>query len=285
MQTNLAKKKNEIDTLETYLKNNKNEKDENIRQLEVLKSSYNFIETDEKKFGKENTEYDFDVINIKEKSEESGNLQKEIEKLKKMVKINVDEVGDSIEKQYKQLMSRKEIVTEDRKRIEKTIEELDTKKKEALLSVWEKVNKDFGSIFSTLLPSAKSYLELINKDDITAGIEFKVQFKDIVKESLAELSGGQRTLLALSYIFALLKCKPAPIYILDEIDAALDISHTQNIGIMIREQFPQSQFLVVSLKEGMFNNANVLYRVSFVTGSSKVERIALRIPRKSRKKK
>lgn len=49
-------------------------------------------------------------------------------------------------------------------------------------------------------------------------------------------------------------------YILDEIDAALDLSHTQNIGQMIKNHFSQSQFIVVSLKEGMFNNANVVFR-------------------------
>ena len=66
--------------------------------------------------------------------------------------------------------------------------------------------------------------------------------------------------------------KPAPMYILDEVDAALDLSHTQNIGAMIRTHFKQSQFLVVSLKEGMFNNANVLFRTKFVDGISTVTR-------------
>lgn len=66
--------------------------------------------------------------------------------------------------------------------------------------------------------------------------------------------------------------KPAPIYILDEVDAALDLNHTQNIGRMIRENFPESQFIVVSLKEGMFSNANVLFRTKFVEGVSAVTR-------------
>lgn len=55
-------------------------------------------------------------------------------------------------------------------------------------------------------------------------------------------------------------------------DAALDLSHTQNIGRMIKAHFPQSQFIVVSLKEGMFSNANVLFRTSFVDGVSNVTR-------------
>lgn len=66
--------------------------------------------------------------------------------------------------------------------------------------------------------------------------------------------------------------KPAPIYILDEVDAALDLSHTQNIGQMLRTHFKHSQFIVVSLKDGMFNNANVLFKTKFVDGVSTVTR-------------
>jgi len=56
------------------------------------------------------------------------------------------------------------------------------------------------------------------------------------------------------------------------VDAALDLSHTQNIGRMIKSHFPQSQFIIVSLKEGMFNNANVIYRTRLVDGVSQVIR-------------
>lgn len=59
-----------------------------------------------------------------------------------------------------------------------------------------------------------------------------------------------------------------------QVDAALDLSHTQNIGKLISERFPNAQFVIVSLKEGMFNNANVLFRTQFVNGSSTVQRTA-----------
>merc|ERR1711971_579349 len=125
-----------------------------------------------------------------------------------------------------------------------------------------------------------------NEDDdddecnILDGLEVKVAFgtdandggKPIWKQSLSELSGGQRSLLALSLILSLLLFKPAPLYILDEIDAALDLSHTQNIGILIEKYFAKSQFIVVSLKEGMFTNANVIFRTSFIDGISAVKR-------------
>ena len=72
---------------------------------------------------------------------------------------------------------------------------------------------------------------------------------------------------------SLLQYKPAPMYILDEIDAALDLSHTQHIGQLFRTRFKGSQFVVVSLKEGLFTNANVLFRTRFRDGTSIVERI------------
>lgn len=82
----------------------------------------------------------------------------------------------------------------------------------------------------------------------------------------------RRSLVALSLILALLQFKPAPMYILDEVDAALDLSHTENIGRLFRNRFKGSQFIVVSLKEGMFSNANVIFRTRFRDGVSGVER-------------
>jgi structural maintenance of chromosome 2 len=134
------------------------------------------------------------------------------------------------------------------------------------------------------------------------GLEIKVQLGSVWKQSLTELSGGQRcvhstlslhtvisnilptdtstvnkrSLIALSLIMALLQFKPAPMYILDEIDAALDLSHTQHIGTLFRTRFRGAQFIVVSLKEGLFTNANVLFRTRFRDGTSIVERTAQR---------
>jgi structural maintenance of chromosome 2 len=172
------------------------------------------------------------------------------------------------------LQEKRRIVLNDRSKIEKVIHELDEKKRETLELVWQKVTKDFGSIFSTLLPGTRAKLEPVEGTTFLDGLEVKVAFGEVWKESLSELSGGQKSLLALSLILALLLFKPAPIYILDEVDAALDLSHTQNIGRMIRTHFPFSQFIVVSLKEGMFNNANVIFRTKFVDGLSTVSRTA-----------
>ena len=114
------------------------------------------------------------------------------------------------------------------------------------------VSKSLGEIYSVLLPGTNAWLHPIYNEESESreiiGLDLKVSFGGAEKESLSELSGGQKSLLALSLILALLKYQPAPFYILDEIDSALDLSHTQNIGLMIRKYFKASQFLIVSLK-------------------------------------
>jgi len=180
---------------------------------------------------------------------------------------------EKAEQEYNELMEKKRIITNDKAKIEAVIKELDEKKKEALKTTYEKVNRDFGSIFSTLLPGTKARLDAPEGKTILDGLEVKVAFGDNWKESLTELSGGQRSLLALSLILSLLLFKPAPMYILDEIDSALDLSHTQNIGKMLRTHFTYSQFIIISLKEGMFDNANVIFRTKLVDGVSHISRL------------
>ncbi|KAK2945025.1 putative Structural maintenance of chromosomes protein 2 [Blattamonas nauphoetae] len=193
-------------------------------------------------------------------------------------KVNKKAVGMSQKTQHEfdELVKKKKIVEDDKGKIEAAMTELDEKKKELLKTTWQKVNMDFGDIFSKLLPGARAKLVLAGPPGSAVedcGLEVKVAFGDFWKESLSELSGGQRSLLALSLILALLLFKPAPMYILDEIDAALDLSHTENIGRIIRETFKgKSQFIIVSLKEGMFQNANMLFHVKFVNGESVVKR-------------
>merc|ERR1719379_2854498 len=183
---------------------------------------------------------------------------------------------EKAEQEYKDLLEKREIIMNDKKKIEQVIKDLDKKKVETLRRTWKKVNKDFDSIFSTLLPFTNAELKPPEGMSPEEGLEIKVAFNGVWKASLTELSGGQRSLLALSLVLALLLFKPAPMYILDEIDSALDLSHTQNIGTMIKQHFPHSQFIIVSLKEGMFNNANVLFRTRFVDGCSTVTRYAIR---------
>lgn len=242
--------------------------------VKELNKTYLWIESQEELFNKEDGPYDFRNLRYEEVQEKLSELKTAQQKLSGSVNRKAIRMFDSVEKDYADLITKKKQVEQDRKKIKEVIADLDVRKKESLHAMYKQVNENFEAIFSSLLHGAQAKLDVIN-GELSNGVEMKIAFSNKWKESLTELSGGQRSLLALSLILALLKVRTVPMYILDEIDAALDLSHTENIGDMIRTQFPQSQFIIVSLKEGMFTHADVLFKMRFCDGVSAVSRHAL----------
>ncbi|KAG7238364.1 hypothetical protein INR49_030961 [Caranx melampygus] len=272
-QSNKAQLK--IKELEHNISKHRKESQDAADKVSRMLEEHDWIHSERKFFGEPNTAYDFKSNNPREAGQRLKKLEETFAKLERNVNKRAMNMLNEAEERYNDLMKKKRIVENDKAKILQTIEELDQKKNEALNLAWQKVNKDLGSIFSTLLPGATAKLAPPRGCGILEGLEFKVALGKTWKENLSELSGGQRSLVALSLILAMLLFKPAPIYILDEVDAALDLSHTQNIGQMLRTHFRHSQFIVVSLKDGMFTNANVLFKTKFVDGMSTVTRSAL----------
>ncbi|KAJ2230386.1 Structural maintenance of chromosomes protein 2 [Coemansia sp. RSA 1722] len=244
------------------------------RMLETLLRESPWIVDQKHSFGQADTPYDF-VKN--DPAQAKRNLRKLEDQFASMRKTTNTAVMTNIENVTKREASLKQMlktVIRDKRKIEETISSLDKYKVETLERTWKLVDTDFGNIFGELLPGNTAKLEILEGQPLSSGLAIRVNLGGVWKNSLTELSGGQRSLIALSLILSLLQFKPAPMYILDEIDAALDLSHTQNIGQLFRTRFKGSQFIVVSLKEGMFNNANVVFRARFRNGISMVDRIA-----------
>lgn len=269
MEVTIKKTEHEIQTAQK-------ERASSEAHVASLEKHHPWIKDEKRQFGKPGTMYDYgsvDIAQTKDKAKELEELQKG---MKKKINPKVLNMIDTVEKKESELKKNLQIVLGDKKKIEETIDQLDVLKLEALESTWTKVSKDFGEIFGDLLPGNNAKLQYAEPGNIAAGLEVKVQLGSIWKQSLTELSGGQRSLIALSLIMSLLQFKPAPMYILDEVDAALDLSHTQHIGELFKNRFKGSQFIVVSLKDGLFNNANVLFRTKFRDGTSIVERTTQR---------
>ncbi|CCE78622.1 Piso0_000647 [Millerozyma farinosa CBS 7064] len=209
-------------------------------------------------------------INLAEYEEQATVLDERFKGIQRKVNPNIMNMIDNVEKKEVSLRQMIRTIEKDKSKIENTVKKLNGYKRETLNATYQKVSVDFGHIFADLLPGSFAKLVPVDPNDVTGGLEVKVKLGNVWKESLVELSGGQRSLIALSLIMALLQYKPAPMYILDEVDAALDLSHTQNIGHLIKTRFKGSQFIVVSLKEGMFTNANRVFRTRFQDGTSVV---------------
>ncbi|KAJ4324035.1 Structural maintenance of chromosomes protein 2 [Neodidymelliopsis sp. IMI 364377] len=239
--------------------------------IAALEKEHEFIASDAELFGRSGTVYDFHGVNMADCKPKRKALEERFQQRKNKINPKVMAMIDNVEKKEASLKNNMATVIKDKKKIEDTILKLDEYKKEALHKTWTKVNGDFGAIFNELLPGSFAKLDPPENQTISDGLEVKVMLGKVWKQSLTELSGGQRSLIALSLIMALLQFKPAPMYILDEVDAALDLSHTQNIGRLIKTRFKGSQFIVVSLKDGMFQNANRIFRTRFVDGTSVVQ--------------
>lgn len=238
------------------------------KDAQAMMRKHEWLEEEQGHFNKQGGLYEFQQYSSRKGQEEIKDLSDKIEKIERSLCMKNISNLDSCEARVFDIKGKRDRLLDDFEMLRKTIAVLDKKKVDELMRAHESVNRDFGVIFNCLLPDATAKLVPPEGKSVVDGLEVRVAFNGVEKDSLHELSGGQRSLVALSLILAMLKFKPAPLYILDEVDAALDLSHTANIGMMIKTHFRDHQFIIVSLKQGMFSNADSLFQTSFVDGHS-----------------
>ena len=126
-----------------------------------------------------------------------------------------------------------------------------------------KINENFKSIFTELFGGGKAELELTDPDNVLeSGIEIKVAPPGKVIKNLISLSGGEQAFVAIAIYFAILKIRPAPFCILDEIDAALDEVNVRKYAMYLKNFVDTTQFILVTHRRGTMELANVLYGVT-----------------------
>ena len=157
-----------------------------------MESEHDWIPEEKESFGRPNTAYDFHGQNIAEAKSSLKNLTERFQGMKKKINPKVMNMIDSVEKKEASLKNMMKTVIRDKRKIEETISSLDEYKKEALQKTWEKVNGDFGAIFAELLPGSFAKLDPPEGKTIGDGLEVKVSLGKVWKQSLTELSGGQR---------------------------------------------------------------------------------------------
>lgn len=157
-----------------------------------MESEHEWIADEKDNFGRPSTVYDFKNQNIAECKSTLRNVTERFQGMKKKINPKVMNMIDSVEKKEAALKNMMKTVIRDKRKIEETIINLNEYKKEALHKTWVKVNADFGQIFSELLPGSFAKLDPPEGKDITDGLEVKVSLGKVWKQSLTELSGGQR---------------------------------------------------------------------------------------------
>lgn len=194
------------------------------------------------------------------------------------VNLKAPEQFEEIDHRYKALLSKRETLKQERKVLLEIIDELEQKKRKTFFLTFESLNSHFNEIFRRLSPGPESYARLIleNPQNPFEGgtlIEARPQGKRI--KSIASMSGGEKSLVALALLIAIQKVESCPFWILDEIDAFLDSANVNRVAKLLSEISQETQILLVTLREPMMALADRLYAVSNINGISIVFGIVL----------
>ena len=135
-------------------------------------------------------------------------------------------------------------------------------KKETFLEAYHAINKNFQEVFTQISQGTGS-LSLENEQDpFSGGLTFVANIRDKKNQKLAGMSGGEKSLTALAFVFAIQKYLPSPFYAFDEVDMHLDGPNVERLAEIITNHAKTAQFIVVSLRKPMLDNADRMIGVT-----------------------
>ncbi len=179
---------------------------------------------------------------------------------------SIDEY-ESVRERWDEIDMRRQTLQRERKAILDSIDRIELEKTRNFMKAYHEINRVFSDVFQQLSPGGSAKMTLENPaHPFEAGINITARPRGKKISSLTILSGGEKTLVALSFIFAVQNFYPAPFYIMDEIDAALDGPNVYRVSMVIKEYAAQAQFLVISHREENITNSDRIYGVAMNDG-------------------
>ena len=207
--------------------------------------------------------------------EEIGHMEEEIKALEP-VNMKAIEDFEVVERRYMELKSKREQVEAEKESIEEFIQEIEGQKRRVFMQTLNEIAKNFSELFAKLSPGGSARLVLEDPDNPFAGgleVEARPAGKDVKR--IEAMSGGEKALTALAFVFAIQHYRPAPFYLFDEIDAHLDDANVKRVADLIKESAKSSQFIVMTLRDVMMANAERIIGVSMQNGVSRVVSLSL----------
>jgi len=169
---------------------------------------------------------------------------------------------EKVQRQVTERTERKETLSGERATLIERIEKFEQMKYEAFTTAFRAIDSNFREIFARLT-SGSGHLVLENEEDpFAGGMTFAVQPRDKKVHLLSSLSGGEKSLTTLAFIFSIQRYIPAPFYAFDEVDMSLDGANVERIASMVTELAPTSQFVIVSLRKPMIEAAERIMGVT-----------------------
>ena len=197
-------------------------------------------------------EYKKQAVDLKSRIKQIGN-----------VNVNAVEEYQETKTRYEFLMEQKSDIEKAADALVEMIEKLMEEMKEIFRAQFTLIAHNFSEVFKELFGGGEAYLELVDEENILeSGIEIIAKPPGKKLQNMSLLSGGERTLTAISLIFGILKLKPSPFCVLDEIEAALDDANVIRFADYLEKLSSETQFIVITHRKGTMERAHTLYGVT-----------------------
>ena len=275
-EATLADKRAEIEELEAELEDLKAER-ENLREeleaarderdeakseveslrnrLESLQESAARLEAEVEEL--ETSVEETDPEDVPELAEIEKNVRRLERQMSQLEPVNMKAIEeyDTVETVLDRLTEKRDELEAEREAIEERIERYDRLKREEFLEAYEAIDEQFQTIFERLSDGTGELSLEDPEEPFEGGMTMRAQPGDKPVQRLDAMSGGEKSLTALAFIFALQRYNPAPFYALDEIDAFLDAANAERVGEMVDELATEAQFVVVSHRSAMLERS------------------------------
>ncbi|MBQ8476765.1 hypothetical protein IJ531_06870, partial [bacterium] len=304
VQKTLDELEKEIQELGKHLVEMQTKRDELQEELLNLKTSKNKLTDDLERLSEQEESYkarrkELEPIldNIIKEFEEAGIKYKELEK----TEISLDEIQAKIARLQKRMedlepvnmraITQFDSVMERQNKNKETVDTLNTEKneiktrmtgyqnlkKETFLDAYHAINKNFKEVFAQISEGEGTLVLENEADPFSGGLTFAANIRDKKNQKLAGMSGGEKSLTALAFVFAIQKYMPSPFYAFDEVDMHLDGPNVERLSTIITNQAKTAQFIVVSLRKPMLDNADRMIGVTQKDkGVTKISGVKLR---------
>ena len=205
----------------------------------------------------------------------------------KLIKLSIEELGTvnlgaideykRVSERYEFLMEQKQDLETAKQTLFQVIDEMDEEMIKRFSESFTRIKTEFDTVFKSLFGGGQAELRLTNPDDLlNTGVEIIAQPPGKKLQNLHLLSGGERALTAIALLFAILKVRPVPFCILDEVEAALDEANVYRFSQYLKHFSKETQFIVITHRKGTMEEADVLYGVTMQeSGVSKLVSVRL----------
>ncbi|MFQ5647698.1 MAG: chromosome segregation SMC family protein [Candidatus Aenigmatarchaeota archaeon] len=250
----------------------------NIRRAKLEASTENLAGLDDKveKLDPEELKpfSDMSLILLNQKQKQT------IEDIQALGPVNMKALKDfdALNEEFEDFREKVSKIIEEKKSIEDALSKIESKRLEAFMAVLNAVARNFGEVYSELT-GGKASLALEDPNNIDTGLLIQASPARKKLLNIDAMSGGEKTLTAFAFLFAIQRHKPSPFYILDEPDATLDKTNTKRIVELIGRQALTAQFIVISHNDALVREADQVYGVSMEDGESKV--FGVKLPREN----